>query len=478
MFTQRCHVERGQARGPALLSPGMEVGPWRVLRGSGLGVYGFVYRVERVGQEAAGIFAMKVARYPRDPRFEREGELLARVRHPHVPRLHDRGEWTSPGGESFPYLVMDWIDGVTLYEWAARKPRSLRERLRALAQVARALEATHAVGGVHRDVKGENVLVRKEDGAALLMDFGSGNYLGASVLTRQPQPPGTPQYQSPESQRFEFEHAGEPTARYKARPADDVYALGMMAYRLVTGRYPPPALQLEETEGGGTCLKPVPLAPPEKGVELGPELAALLLRMLSDDPTARGSAGEVAQALEQAAETAGPEAEGARTPRPAQVPVQAVAPESPSPGPAPAERRTRASWLRPVLAGAPWLAAVVGVLLAASAGWMMRWALEKRPARVAPEAGTSGLGDVGSAVPSSGEKPQPIQRGIREEVPKKPLPNQQRPPCQKPLVEIQGGCWVGPNQQKPPCELHTYEWKSQCYWPLIKVEAPATSDQP
>jgi hypothetical protein len=50
-------MERGQAQGPALLTPGMQVGPWRVVRGSGLGVYGFVYRVERVGQERAGTFA-------------------------------------------------------------------------------------------------------------------------------------------------------------------------------------------------------------------------------------------------------------------------------------------------------------------------------------------------------------------------------------------------------------------------------------
>jgi eukaryotic-like serine/threonine-protein kinase len=437
----------------------MEVGPWRVLRGSGVGVYGFVYRVERIGQERAGTFAMKVARYPGDPRFEREGELLTRVRHPHVPRLHDRGEWTSPDGASFPYLVMDWIQGVTLYEWAARQPRSQGERLRVLAQVARALEATHSAGGVHRDVKGENVLVRKEDGAAMLMDFGSGNYLGASVLTRQPQPPGTPQYQSPEAQRFEFEHAREPTARYKARPADDVYALGMMAYRLFTGRYPPPVIQVEATEEGGTRLKSVPLEPPEKWVELAPELAGLLRRMLSEDSSVRGSAGEVAQALEQTAEAA-------------------VAPESPSPGPAPAALRTRRSWRRQARVGAPWPAVAVGVLLAVSAGWGMRWALEKRSAGTVPEAATSGLGDVSRAVPASGEKPPLVQSGIREEVPKKPLPNQQRPPCEKPLVEIKGGCWVGPNEQKPPCKHPSYEWKGHCYWPMHSFQGPATSAPP
>ena len=432
-----------------MLAPGMQVGPWRVLRGSGLGVYGFVYLVERVGQESAGTFAMKMARYPRDARFEREGELLHRVHHPHVPRLHDRGEWTSPDGESFPYLVMDWVEGVTLYEWAARPPRSLGERLRVLAEVARALEATHAVGGVHRDVKGENVLVRQEDGAALLMDFGSANYLGASVITRKPQPPGTPQYQSPEAQRFELEHARAPTARYKARPADDVYALGMMAYRLFTGRYPPPTLQLEPTEDGGIRLKSVPLVPPEKWVELSPELAALLRRMLSEAPSTRGSAGEVAQALEQAAERAGLQAAGARPPRPARMAVRV-----------------------------PRLALAVGVLLAASAGWVLRWALEKNPTGVAPEASSTGLGDVGNAVPASGAKPQPMQHGLREEVPKKPLPNQIRPPCEKPMVEIQGGCWVGPNQQKPPCKHPSYEWKGRCYWPMHSFQEPATSSPP
>lgn len=437
---------RGQDRGLALLTPGMQVGPWRVLRGSGLGVYGFVYRVERVGQERAGTFALKMARYPKDPRFEREGELLSRVRHPHVPRLHDRGEWTSPEGESFPYLVMDWIEGVTLYAWAAQPSRSLRERLRALAQVARALEATHAVGGVHRDVKGENVLVRKTDGEALLMDFGSANYLGASVLTRQPQPPGTPQYQSPEAQHFEFEHAGASTARYKARPADDVYALGVTAYRMITGRYPPPVLQVEPAEGA-LRLKAAPLVPPEKWVSLSPELSALLQRMLSVDPSTRGSAGEVAQALEEAAGDTRPEAKVAAVPR-------------------------------RVLPRARWLAMAAGLVLVLSAGWLVQWQLHKSPVSALPEAGNSSLGDVGSALPASGEKPQALQSVLQAEVPKKPLPNQQRPPCGKPLVEIQGGCWVGPNEEKPPCTHPSYEWKGRCYWPMITSQGPSTSDPP
>lgn len=451
-------MARRQTHGSAFLAPGMQVGPWRVLLATGLGAYGFIYRVERAGQEHLGPFALKMARYPKDPRFEREAEMLSRVRHPHVPRLQDRGEWTAPDGDTFPFLVMDWIDGVTLYAWAFRQPRSLHARLRALAQVARALEATHAVGGVHRDVKGENVLVRMADGAAVLMDFGSANYLGASVLTRHPLPPGTPLYQSPEAQRFEFEHASAPTARYKARPSDDVYALGMMAHRLVTGRYPPPVLEVEPTEDGSLRLKSVPLVPPEQWGALSPELSALLRRMLSEDPSARGSAADVAQALEAAAEREGHEAALARASRSTRAAVLAAS-----------------RWVRP---RARSMALAAGALLSVMTGWMIEGWLHEHPASTVPEAGTSRLGDMGNAVPASGQKPHADSSGLHEGVPKKPLPSQLRPPCPKPMVELQKACWIERTEEKPPCTLPSAEWKGKCYWPVASLQQPSTSNPP
>jgi hypothetical protein len=96
---------------------------------------------------------------------------------------------------------------------------------------------------------------------------------------------------------------------------------------------------------------------------------------------------------------------------------------------------------------------------------------------MAPEAGNSSLGDVERPVPASGAKPQAGQSGIREGVPKKPLPTQLRPPCKKPMVEIQGACWV-PRDEKPPCELPSYEWKGKCYWPVANLQEPATSSPP
>jgi serine/threonine protein kinase len=92
---------------PTSLPSGTKVGPWRVVERRGGGTYGTIYRVEREGHAAPGLFALKLATWPMDPRFERESVLLTRIRDPHVPRLHDRGWWTHPSGVAFPYLVMD-----------------------------------------------------------------------------------------------------------------------------------------------------------------------------------------------------------------------------------------------------------------------------------------------------------------------------------------------------------------------------------
>jgi hypothetical protein len=75
---------------PALLPPGTQVGPWRVVDWAGRGVHGAVYRAVRVGQEHSLPVALKLALLPRDPRFAREVELLSRQRHPHIPQKEPR----------------------------------------------------------------------------------------------------------------------------------------------------------------------------------------------------------------------------------------------------------------------------------------------------------------------------------------------------------------------------------------------------
>src|SRR6185312_10940866 len=156
---------------PALLPAGTVLGCWRVVAWGGQGVHGAVYRAVRVGQEQGPAVALKVALFPEAPRMTREALVLSRLRHPSIPRLWDSGTWRGPGGMLHPFLVIDWVDGAPLYQQALY-PRTSPHVARMLAQLARALAELHSLGAVHRDVKGDNILVRYGDGRALLTDFG------------------------------------------------------------------------------------------------------------------------------------------------------------------------------------------------------------------------------------------------------------------------------------------------------------------
>jgi eukaryotic-like serine/threonine-protein kinase len=427
------------------------IGAWRVMASSGQGAYGTVYRVEHVRQVPPSPFALKLAIHPEDPRFEREAELLSRIHHPHVPRLQDRGWWIPPGGPSFPYLVIEWVEGVSLYDWAAERAVTSRQVLRLLAQVARALEATHAAEGTHRDVKGHNVRVRP-DGHAVLVDFGSCHYQGAPTLTRHPPPPGTSQYYSPESLRFQWEHHRDPTTRYLAQPADDVYALGVTAYRLVTGRYPL-AIDSKKTRHGVQLIAPA-WVPPRKWVRLAQELEALIQQMLSYEPSQRGEAAEIASTLERAAQTARSEADQPITPR-------SSLPDS----------RKSAYFLRSSSKPSawPWPIVTVGVCLSLMVWWAgpATWRhLLPIAAQPKQDERTVGLSDTAPEVSATEPSLVPVQRSIGRNMPKEPFPGQRRPPCAKDETPINGGCWGQSPGGSPPCGERSVEWKNKCYWPV------------
>ena len=203
---------------PTALPLGTKVGAWRVHGFRGRGTYGTVYRAVSQEHAQTGPVALKLAIYPGDPRFEREAELLSRIRHPSVPRLLDSGLWRSPWGARHPFVVMEWVEGVPLYAWAARRNPSSRQVLALLAQAAGALQATHEVSAVHRDVKGDNMLVRPSDGRLFLTDFGAGYFAGAARLTPLHTLPGTPAYRSPELWQS-TRHAGAGRHLLPAGPA-------------------------------------------------------------------------------------------------------------------------------------------------------------------------------------------------------------------------------------------------------------------
>jgi hypothetical protein len=464
-------VEKPFSRDPAALIYGAVVGAWRVVGWGGQGSYGVVYCVQRVDNPGAGLFALKIALEPGDERLLREAELLACLEHPHVPRLHDSGWWSPVGGVSFPFLVMDWVAGAHLYDWAEHHKISFRQAARVLAQILRALEALHAMGGLHRDVKGSNVLVT-EEGRAVLTDFGLGTYRGAGVLTRQAQPLGTPQYLSPQALLHREKYWRRAQPRYEANSADDVFAMGMTAWRLMTGTYPPPSAGPEEVEGDPLRGYGVKVSPEDlKGVS--PEVAAAICRMLSDDPAARGSAGEAAQVLEEEAAKIEREEERSIPLHAADVAVENAA--------RPVSVRRSLRW-RVGLA-----AAVAGLVVALDA-----WEPEPRrsvqePEAVArearaedrPDAGTAGMAQAVLPI-RMGEEPPRVseQQGLRLNLPKNPLPGQRRPPCAKREIEINGSCWVFQVNMEPPCGPRIYEWKKGCYLPTFDPAPPPTSDPP
>ena len=452
-----------QALGPDLLAPGSIVGPWRLDCRVGRGSYGVVFQATRAEDPESEPVALKLAVYPDDPRFAREVELLTRIRHPSVPALVEQGQWIAPSGKSHPYVVMQWVEGLSLYEWAKVYNPTSRQVLHVLAQVAWALETMHEQVCLHRDVKGDNIKVTR-DGKAFLMDFGSGVWAGAPRITDGPMAPGTQGYRGPEAVRFQwYYHRGRSTEIYEAREADDIYALGVSAYRVVTGRYPPPGTDPETQIDPERIPPPARLPPQAVNARVMPELAALIERMLADVPQARPDARAVALSAQVSAERGDAEAD---------VPLSPLKKQSRDAEP---ENRSAIPPVAPALERKWWLIPVS--LCCVASMWCMGRCpssggfRETAEALIAdkPDAGASGVGDTvsttswGTATPIAGHVP------LGSELQSSHLMVSWKPDssgrcAHRAMFAINGGCW-NMSRFKPPCALGEYEWKGACYYP-------------
>jgi len=462
------------SRHPALLPIGTQVGPFRVVDWAGRGAHGAVYRAVRIGQEHLPPVALKLALLPDDPRAARERELLSRTRHPHIPRLVEHGVWQSPSGSLHPFIAMEWIDGVPLYDWARLCRPSAAQQLRLLAQVAITLQYLHAQGAFHRDLKGGNVLVRRSDSRLFLTDFGSGIYPDAGSLTPQQLPPGTPAYRSPEawlfSQRFRLS-----SERYRAAPADDVYALGVTACVLATGCYPDLG-EPRKDEHGTWHMDSLVLPEALFSAKVAGPLRALILRMLSVRPEQRGTAAELVQALEQAADSLTP-----LRPRPSTseaAPAAVRGAEAPDCGP------RESVHVQPL-----WLTlAVVAGALATWAGWMTRAAFFPTP-EVPPHASQAahpadkegspqeepvGLGEAAASTANPDPSLPSATEPLAEDTPPEPFEGQTQPDkkgrCPYPQqVVLNGGCWLRLNVGPQECEAFSGQlYQGACYVPILR----------
>ena len=374
------------------LEPGTQVAGFTLEERLAVGGSGTVYRASRGGQRVA----LKVV--PKDAWGEREVDALRRVRHAQVVGLLGYGMWPEKKPR-YLVLTLELIEGLALDAWAREHNPSARQLVRqVLLPLTRALGQVHAVGVVHRDVKESNIVMRKTSGLPVLVDFGAARYTGAPRLTER-LPPGTQEYRSPEVLRFALEWDG---SHYPAGPADDLWALGVTTYWLLTRELP-------FGDRSGPLVKTILGQAPRPVQEHNPRapqaLGEVCLRMLEKELPARYADAEaLARALEEVL---------ARADATWDMPLFPPEPGKPGPlvpsleappalfqaegGPRPEEART------PLASPGAWLTLLTGMLLALSL-----WALTRRAA-LSDEAPEASRAESPLRVPSR-------QAGIRQEV--------------------------------------------------------------
>ena len=222
-------------------------------------------------------------------RIEREAENAAKLSHPNIVQLFDRGE----SEDALPYIAMEHMKGGTLAEKMRREGAlAWREAARIATQVALALTESHRCGVVHRDIKPHNVFLTGDPltvvGSVKVGDFGIARAAWASTLTETSMIMGTARYLSPEQAK------GEPVG-----PASDLYSLGITLYQMLTGKVP-----FEEESPLAIAMRHVselPPSPREANPDVPEELAAVTLLLLSKDTLARygGDALALAEDLER-----------------------------------------------------------------------------------------------------------------------------------------------------------------------------------
>jgi eukaryotic-like serine/threonine-protein kinase len=209
---------------------GTTIGPYRVIRELGHGGMGTVFLAARADKTFEKLVAIKVIRPGLDTdqilqRFRSERQILATLDHPNITRLLDGG--TTEDG--LPYFVMEFIEGEPIDQYCDARKFGVNERLGIFQGVCAAVSYAHQHLVIHRDIKPDNVLVTKE-GVPRLLDFGIAKLLTPGTSTAETLTtlrPLTPEFASPEQIR------GEPITT-----GSDVYALGVLLYRLLSGSSP------------------------------------------------------------------------------------------------------------------------------------------------------------------------------------------------------------------------------------------------
>jgi formylglycine-generating enzyme required for sulfatase activity len=213
-----------------------EIDGYRIVRRIATGGMGTVYEAHQNHPERR--VAIKVANVggttsERSRRFQLEVQLLARLQHPGIAQILAAGT-TSPASGAQPFFVMEYVEGLSLTDYATQHLHSAREQLELMVSVCRAVAFAHSQGVTHRDLKPDNVLV-EANGQPKVLDFGvakveaAGGFGAATLRTETGRILGTMGFMAPEQLSGKTDGLG---------PTADVYSLGVMIYELLSGRLP------------------------------------------------------------------------------------------------------------------------------------------------------------------------------------------------------------------------------------------------
>jgi serine/threonine-protein kinase len=272
------------------LSPGARAGAYSIVQLLGRGGCGKVYLATREGDERRAALKVLNAELATDPlsveRFLREVRTVDRLKHPHIVEIYETGRLP----DERPWFAMELLEGQNLRRALQVEGRlSPVETYEILEQVCAALEAAHALGVVHRDLKAENVIIDLHR-CVKLVDFGVAKLLepdeNSPGLTTTRQVIGTLSAMAPEQIRSE-----------RVDQRTDIYALGALAFNLLTGVH----LFRGSPETIARMHLETPPRPPSTLVPLSPLIDTAILRCLEKDPAARfQSVGAFLAALRQA----------------------------------------------------------------------------------------------------------------------------------------------------------------------------------
>ena len=238
---------------------GARIGPYRLLREIGAGGMGRVFLAERADGQFNRQVALKLIRSEfSNPellrRFLRERETLARLAHPNIATLHDGGVTDADA----PYFTMEFVEGEPIDRWCDERKLAIRARIALVAKICDAVQYAHRNLVVHRDIKPSNILVTT-GGEPKLLDFGIAKPLAADTAgdqsTGAKAQPMTREYAAPE------QVLGEPITI-----ATDIYALGVLIYRLLCGRMPYRRADLGEI-GWAKAIVEEPAEPLDRAID-------------------------------------------------------------------------------------------------------------------------------------------------------------------------------------------------------------------